>query len=184
MPTTDDEIRRARRQKLVLDHIHDEGVQHWDDVLSTFPHPYYELVATMAVYDGAEGVRRYWHESRTAFPDQGHELISLRHSDDAVIVEFWLLGTHLGPLGAIPPTGNGFRVRMCVYFLFDEEENLVCERVYFDSLTMLKQLIGGLNLRNPKNWLLLARCLRGLVKTAGAEPDERLLKTTPPDFSE
>jgi predicted ester cyclase len=183
MSVIDDEVRKAR-QKLVLDHIHDEGRQEWDEVLSTFPHPYYELVGTMTVYDGADAVRDYWRFSRTAFPDQDHELISLRHSEDAVIVEFWLFGTHLGPLGAIPPTGNRFRVRMSVYFVFDADENLVSERVYFDSLTMLKQLIGGLNLKNPKNWPLLLRCLRGMVRTAGADPDPRLLNTTAPVLSE
>ncbi|MFE2692693.1 ester cyclase [Streptomyces mirabilis] len=88
---------------------------------------------------------------RTLRPTVGQSVIALRHSGDAVIAEFWLLGTHLGPLGAIPPTGNRFRVRMTAYFIFDAEENLVCERVYFDTLTLLRQLIGGLDLRNPRN---------------------------------
>jgi hypothetical protein len=30
---------RARREKLVLDHFHDEVEQDWDAVLSTLPHP-------------------------------------------------------------------------------------------------------------------------------------------------
>lgn len=34
----------AARQKLVLDHFHDEVRQAWDDVLATFPHPRYELI--------------------------------------------------------------------------------------------------------------------------------------------
>ncbi|MEK8169853.1 ester cyclase [Streptomyces sp. M19] len=115
----------------------------------------------MTVHDGDSAVRGYYHETRTAFPDQDHEIIALRHSDDAVIVEFWLTGTHLGPLGAVPATGSRFRVRMSAYFVFDEEETLICERVYFDTLTMLKQLIGGMNMKRPKNWLLAARCARG-----------------------
>jgi predicted ester cyclase len=182
MPITD-EVRRAR-QKLVLDHFRDEVRQEWDEVLSTFPHPHYELVPTMTVHDGDSAVRGYYRDSRVAFPDQDHEIIALRHSDDAVIVEFWLLGTHRGPLGAIPATGSRFRVRMTGYFIFDEAENLVCERIYFDSLSLLKQLIGGLDLKRPKNWLLTARCLRGLLKTAGGAPDPRLLNTTPPDLAD
>ncbi|MET7679645.1 ester cyclase [Streptomyces sp. NPDC005423] len=166
---------RAARQKLVLDHFHDEVRQEWDDVLATFPHPHYELIPTMTVHDGDSAVRGYYHSTRRAFPDQDHEIIALRHSDDAVIAEFWLLGTHLGPLGAIPPTGSRFRVRMTAYFIFDADEQLVCERVYFDSLTLLKQLIGGLDLKSPKNWLLAARCLRGLLKEAGSTPDPGLL---------
>ncbi|WP_310376332.1 ester cyclase [Catenuloplanes atrovinosus] len=169
------------REKLVLDHIHDEGRQDWDDVLATFPHPYYELVATMTVHDGEAAVRGYWDATRGAFPDQDHEIISLRHSADAVIVEFWLMGTHRGPLNGIPPTGGRFRVRMSAYFIFDEEENLVSERVYFDRLTMFTQLLGGLNLRNPRNWPWVIRALRGMA-AMGANPDPRLLNTTPPEL--
>jgi predicted ester cyclase len=170
------------RQKLVLDHFHDEVVQQWDDVLSTFPHPHYELIPTLTVHDGDTAVRGYYHDSRAAFPDQDHEIIVLRHSADAVIVEFWLIGTHKGPLGGIPPTGRRFRVRMTAYFIFDADENLVCERVYFDSLTMLRQLLGGLNLKNPRSWPTLIRALRGLAALS-SEPDPRLLNTTPPDLN-
>ncbi|WP_130797962.1 ester cyclase [Streptomyces otsuchiensis] len=170
----------AARQKLVLDHFEDEVRQEWDDVLSTFPHPHYELIATMTVHDGDGAVRDYYDETRVAFPDQHHEIIALRHSDDAVIVEFWLKGTHTGPLGSIPPTGNSFRVRMTAFFVFDEQENLVCERVYFDTLTMLKQLVGGLNMKNPRNWLLAVRCLRGLLKMSGGEPHPSLVDTKEP----
>ncbi|WP_209314028.1 ester cyclase [Streptomyces bohaiensis] len=177
-----DEI-RAARQQLVLDHFEDEVRQEWDDVLSTFPHPHYELIPTMTVHDGGDQVRGYYHETRVAFPDQRHEIIALRHADDAVIVEFWLIGTHLGPLGEIPATGGTFRVRMTAYFIFDAAENLVCERVYFDTLSMLRQLIGGLNMRNPKNWLLTVRCLRGLLRMAGGEPHPSLVDTVEPELA-
>ncbi|MFY0580727.1 ester cyclase [Cystobacter fuscus] len=97
---------REARQQLVLKHFHDEVKQNWDDVLSTFPHPRYELIPTLTVHEGDSRVRGYYRETRIAFPDQHHEIIALRHSDDAVIVEFWLMGTHLGPLGQIPPPGT------------------------------------------------------------------------------
>lgn len=66
-------------------------------------------------------MREYFRVSRRAFPDQRNELISLRRADGAVVVELWLLGTHLG---ALAPTGRAF----------------VCERVYFDPSSILKQL--------------------------------------------
>ena len=176
-----DEI-RAAREKLVLDHFHDEVVQDWDQTLSTFPHPHYELIPMLTVHDGDRDVRAYYHDTRVAFPDQGHDIIALRHSDDAVIVEFWLLGTHLGPLGNVPPTGSKHRTRMTAFFIFDDAENLICERVYFDRLTMVSQLIRGIDLRKPRNWLLLARVIRGLLQMSGEEPDPRITETTPPTF--
>jgi steroid delta-isomerase-like uncharacterized protein len=91
------------------------------------------------VHDGEAAVRAYFRETRTAFPDQRNELIALRHADDAVIVEFWLHGTHRGPLRGLAPTGRAFECRMTAFFLFDDG-GLVCERVYFDSATILRQL--------------------------------------------
>src|SRR5437016_4858228 len=59
----------------------------------------------------------------------------------AVTVEFDLLGTHDGPLGGIPPTGQAFRCPMVAFFFFEPDgEGIVCERVYFDSATILRQL--------------------------------------------
>src|SRR5689334_20214584 len=126
---------RRRREALVREHMDSENELDFDTAIGTFDHPRYELVPTGDVFDGEEEVRAYFKESRTAFPDQRNEVIALRHADDAVIVEFDLLGTHLGPLRALPPTGRSFRCRMTAHFLFDGD-GLVCERVYFDQLTI------------------------------------------------
>jgi steroid delta-isomerase-like uncharacterized protein len=137
---SDDRIRRER-EATVRRHMESENVHDFDVTMGTFQHPRYEIIPTGAVHDGEEAVRAYFKETRTAFPDQRNELISLRHADDAVIVEFWLLGTHRGPLAGIPPTGRTFRTRMTAFFVF-EGTGLVCERVYFDTGTMLRQLTG------------------------------------------
>jgi len=134
----DSELREAR-EKTVRDHMEGENVHDYDAVIDTFDHPRYELIATDTIHDGEEAVREYFRETRTAFPDQRNELISLRHADDAVIVEFWLLGTHKGVLMGIEPTGKAFKCRMTAFFIF-EGAKIVCERVYFDSATILRQL--------------------------------------------
>jgi steroid delta-isomerase-like uncharacterized protein len=130
---------REHREALVREHMESENVHAFDRTLGTFSHPRYEIVPTGDVYDGEEEVRRYFEESRTAFPDQRNELVRLHHADDAVIVEFDLKGTHEGSLRGIPPTGRSFTCRTLALFLF-EDEQLVCERVYFDLLTILGQL--------------------------------------------
>ncbi len=130
---------RAKREALVIEHIDSENRHEYDATIATFGHPRYELIATGDVFDGAEEVERYFEETRTAFPDQRNELIALHHADDAVIVEAMLRGTHLGSFRGLPPTGREFEMRFCAFFLFEEEE-LVCERVYFDAVTILRQL--------------------------------------------
>ena len=132
---------RAERERLVRTHMESENVHDFATTLGTFAHPRYEIIPTGQVYDGRDEVERYFRESRAAFPDQRNELIALRHADDAVIVEFWLRGTHRGPLLGIEPTGRAFECRMTAYFLFDEA-GLIGERVYFDAATILRQLTG------------------------------------------
>lgn len=132
---------RAQREEIVRRHMESENVHDFATTMATFEHPRYEIIATGQIYDGPEEVQRYFRESRTAFPDQRNELISLRHADDAVITEFWLLGTHKGPLMGMEPTGREFRCRVTAFFIFDDK-GLVCERVYFDTATILRQLTG------------------------------------------
>ena len=70
----------------------------------------------------------------------------MHHADDAVIVEFDLLGTHDGPFLGVEPTGRSFRCPMTAVFEF-EDDRIVCERVDFDAATILRQLgIGDLAL--------------------------------------
>ena len=130
---------RARREAVVREHLASENAHDFDATIATFGHPRYELVATGDVYDGEAAVRGYFAETRRAFPDQRNELVALHHTDDAVIVEVDILGTHLGPLRALPPTGRAFRCRTSAHFLF-EDDRLICERVYFDQLTIMRQL--------------------------------------------
>ena len=134
-----DEKTRKTREECVRRHMESENVHDFATTMATFSHPRYELIATDRVHDGEAEVREYFRESRTAFPDQRNELIAIHHADDAVITEFWLLGTHKGPLQGIEPTGKSFRCRMTAFFIF-EGTNLVCERVYFDTATILRQL--------------------------------------------
>lgn len=137
------EALRARRETIVREHMADEIDQAWDKVLATFPHPHYEIIATGAVHDGRPDVERYYKSSRQAFPDQRNTLLSLRHVDDGIVVEFILEGTQLGPLGPLPPTGRPFSCQMAAFFLF-EGEILVCERIYSDTLSIVRQLLGDL----------------------------------------
>ena len=137
MATT--EALREKRERMVREHMESENRLDFEATMATFAHPRYELVATGEVYDGDEEVWAYYREGRTAFPDQRNELIALHHADDAVIAEFWLRGTHEGSFRGLPPTGRTFRMQFCAVFLF-EEDRLVCERVYFDVGTIMRQL--------------------------------------------
>jgi steroid delta-isomerase-like uncharacterized protein len=131
--------RRKKREELVREHMDSENRYEFDATIATFEHPRYELIGTDEVYDGPEEVERYFEETRRAFPDQRNELLALHHTDDAVVVEAVVRGTHKGPLRNLPPTGREFELPILSMFLF-EGDKLVCERVYFDQATVLRQL--------------------------------------------
>jgi steroid delta-isomerase-like uncharacterized protein len=150
---------RRKREAIVREHMDSENRHEFDVTLETFDHPRYELIGTGEVHDGPEEVAQYFEDTRRAFPDQRNELLALHHSDDAVLVEAIIRGTHKGPLQGLPPTGREFELRILAMFLF-EEDRLVCERVYFDQQTVLRQL--GIS-RDPTS-------LTGRVETLVSHP--------------
>ena len=98
-----------RRIAVVREHMALEVIHDWDAVIATFAHPRYELYGAGQVFDGEAAVRGYFAASRTPFPDQANEIIAIAAGGDTVLVEFWLTGTHLGPLRLagreVAPTG-------------------------------------------------------------------------------
>ena len=134
------------RIETVRNHMALEITHDWDAVIATFQHPRYEMYGGGQVFDGEAAVRGYFAASRTPFPDQGNEIIAIAHAGDTVLVEFWLTGTHTGPLkvGArtIAPTGKkSFRMRMAASFEFaPNSDKIVCERPYFDQSAVLREL--------------------------------------------
>src|SRR5258706_8961891 len=139
-----DDLQR-RRIKTVRDHMRLECELDWDGVIATFAHPRYEMYGAGAVFDGEVAVRGYFAASRTPFPDQANQIVAIGAGGDTVLVEFWLTGTHLGPLrlpsGVVAPTGKAFRVRMAATFEFAPgSDKITCERPYFDQGAVLRAL--------------------------------------------
>jgi hypothetical protein len=82
---------RAARERLVRERMNSENVHDFDTTMRTFAHPRYEIIPTGEVFDGEEEVRRYFDQTRTAFPDQ-------RAYFDALTI-LTQLGAALAPAG-------------------------------------------------------------------------------------
>jgi steroid delta-isomerase-like uncharacterized protein len=132
------ELRRTR-EAILAAHSAAESAHDLDAVIATFHRPRYEIVPTGEVFDGEDAVRRYHGENFAGIPDLTVEPIAAHHGDDAVAEEAWVSGTHLGTYHGLPPTGRHLRVRVCGIYVF-ERDRLVCERVYYDLLTVLRGL--------------------------------------------
>jgi steroid delta-isomerase-like uncharacterized protein len=127
------------RQAVLDAHSAAETAHDLDRVLATFHHPRYEIVPTGEVFDGEEAVRHYHGANFAGVPDFRVEPIAAYHGENGVAEEAWVSGTHLGTYNGLPPTGRFLRIRVCGIFVF-EEDRLVCERVYYDLLTVLRAL--------------------------------------------
>lgn len=151
-------LRRAR-EAIVREHTASENRHDFEATVATFAEPRYEVVATGEVHASAEEVRRFLGETGAAFPDFRLITHAIHHAERVVAAETEFVGTHRGMFRGLPPTGRRVHYRMCNLFVF-EEDRLVCERLHFDALTILKALGVA---SDPTS-------LRGRVETAIAHP--------------
>ncbi len=96
------------------------------------------------VADGHGAVVDTYRELFAAFPDMHFDIApdSFGHQGDRVIFETVVHGTHRGPFRGVPPSGRRLNLPIVMIFEFDGAD-LVCERVYFDRLTLFIQLGAG-----------------------------------------
>ena len=132
-----DQARRERREAIVREHVEAENRQDIAATIATFDHPRYEINGEES--DGEGAVHDLLQDLLTAFPDFHAHEGRVRHADDAVISEGRVTGTHKGAFAGIPPTGRRVDYPLVAIFVF-EEDRLVCETVYFDTATILRQI--------------------------------------------
>jgi steroid delta-isomerase-like uncharacterized protein len=150
---------RERREAIVRAHTASENRQDFDATIATFDRPRYEVIATSEEHAGAEAVGRFLRETARAFPDFSLTTRALHHADTVVVTETEFAGTHRGVWRGLPPTGRSICYRMCNVFMF-EEDALICERLHFDVLTILR----GLGIASDPT------SRRGRLETALAHP--------------
>jgi len=104
---------------------------------ATWPHGTLDLLASGA------------HEQvmLTAFPDLRFEFVNTVSDGDTVVLEVLGCGTHRGILNLpgeqpVEARGASLRLPMTLVLVF-EAGKLRTERLYFDQLTMLRQVAGG-----------------------------------------
>jgi steroid delta-isomerase-like uncharacterized protein len=133
------EALRQRREALVREHVDAENRHDVDGVVATFHRACYDVVPLGAMSDGAAAVHEFLSGVMSGFPDFAAHISAKHHSENAVIVEGRFTGTQNGPWAGLPPSGRSVDVRFCAVFDF-EEDRMLCERLYFDLATMMRQL--------------------------------------------
>ncbi len=133
---------RTRREAIVRAHMDAENRHDPAGTVQTFHAPRYDVPAMgeLGQAKGGQAVHDLIGSLFAGFPDWHAELTTpLLHAESAIFAEVRMTGTQRGEFAGIPPTGKPIDVRVATLFEFDEDR-LLCERVYFDFATVLRQL--------------------------------------------
>ena len=140
-----------KRLETVLEHVRMENAHNLRGIMGTF--------GESARYDdspwddrreGLGSVQEYYEELLTALPDLKIVIEHQLASDEQVVLEVRIQGTHLGNWRGLPPTRRKVDFPLCGIFTFDSQGKLAGERIYYDRGTVLQQI--GLY-RDPRSAL-------------------------------
>ncbi len=133
--------RTARRLQRVEEHVRLENAHDLDGLMSTFGAAgFYDDEPWSEHHAGLPAVRGYYTDLLRAAPDFHIEVRRQHAADEAVLLEVRLSGTHTGAWRGLPGTGRRFDFPLCAVFTFDEEDRLAGERIYYDRITVLRQI--------------------------------------------
>jgi steroid delta-isomerase-like uncharacterized protein len=85
-------------------------------------------------------VRSYYEQLMHAVPDLRIDVQHRHVTEEGIILEVVIRGTHLGPWRGLPATGRHVDVPLCALYTFDENGRLASESIYYDRATVLRQL--------------------------------------------
>ena len=92
---------------------------------------------------GVEGSKHLYHTYTSAFPDMQFEIQQIVAENDTASAQLIFTGTHKGPLGEIPASGNFVKVANNCFFCFADGK-LVKQKGVWDTLSLMQQIKADL----------------------------------------
>ena len=89
--------------------------------------------------NGIEGLKGFFRQMRTAFPDLKAEAVEVVATEEHVAMRYTLSGSHQGEFQGVPPTGKSFKVSALQLARF-ENGRCVERSGSTDELGMMEQL--------------------------------------------
>ena len=131
----------ALRIAVVEEHVRSENRHDLEAVMATFgASARYDDEPWTDHRDGLDGVRSYYTELMRALPDLVVDVHRRHVSEDGIVLEVAIRGTHLGAWRGLPATGRRVDFPLCGVYTFDADDRLAGERIYYDRATVLRQL--------------------------------------------
>ncbi len=132
--------RRSARIAIVEQHVRLENEHNLEGVLGTFGDTaQYDDEPWGEHHKGRNGVRQFYEQLMKALPDLEIDVQRRHVTDDAILLEVVIRGTHLGGWRGLPPTGRRLEFPLCGVYSFDADDRLAGERIYYDRGTVLRQ---------------------------------------------
>jgi len=133
--------RAAARIAIVEEHVRLENAHDLEGVLGTFGETArYDDEPWGEHFEGRDGVRTFYSELMRALPDLRIEILRRHVTDDTIVLEVMIHGTHIGAWRGLPPTGRRVELPLCGVYTFDDNNRLAGEKIYYDRGTVLRQL--------------------------------------------
>jgi steroid delta-isomerase-like uncharacterized protein len=133
--------RESARIMIVEQHIRLENEHDLEGVLSTFGSTArYDDEAWDEHYEGRNQVRVFYEQLMKALPDLEIAVQHRHVTDEAILLEVVIRGTHLGGWRGLPATGRRVELPLCGVYTFDADDRLAGEKIYYDRGTVLRQL--------------------------------------------
>jgi steroid delta-isomerase-like uncharacterized protein len=142
MATEQQQSLREKREAIVLEHVDAENRHDVAASVATFHMPRYQVLPMGIIHDGKQAVEELLSGLFAGFPDFKVHIDKTHHSEDAVILEVRMTGTHRGDWAGIKATGQSMDVPVACIFEFNGNK-LICEKVYFDMATLANQLMAN-----------------------------------------
>jgi steroid delta-isomerase-like uncharacterized protein len=133
--------RMAARIALVEQHVRFENQHDLEGVIGTFGNrAEYEDSPWSKHYVGRDEVQLFYSQLMAAMPDLNIEVLRRHISDETIVLEVMIRGTHLGTWRGLPGTGRKIEIPLCGIYTFDGDDHLAGEKIYYDRGTVLRQM--------------------------------------------
>ncbi|MGA9773415.1 MAG: ester cyclase [Blastocatellia bacterium] len=137
-----EEINEAR-VRVLDEHLRAENAHDVDRIMETFSQSA-KFTLNGNTYGGHNLIRiaheRFGFSEGGSFSDLRISEQRRYTSDSAIILEQTVSGKHTGTWDGITATGREIKVSICTIYMFDADDRLVGENVYFDGALLLRQL--------------------------------------------
>ena len=135
-------LTKDRMRDVTVEHVEAENVIDAGRVLGTYSRvsPSFEDVAASTRYSGGEEIIAEYRNVWDGFPNLKRDITRWTFGINSAVIEVTVSGSHEGLFRGLPASGREISLRGIAHFQFDSEGRIEKETVYYDSLTLMRQL--------------------------------------------